>query len=111
MRNITNIFASLRAAYTNRTDPEGMQLLARTYWRIVLSISTILAIFAIGFGVMQLFEVLATFSSRPTSDVILPITLDRGSLEKALAAFDARRKAYELVPSATSTFPDPSRSF
>jgi len=109
MRKFTNILSSLRAAYTNRTDPEGVQLLARAYWRFILTVSIIAIVASIIFGTMQLLEVFGTFQTRQSADAILPITLDRAKLDATLSGFDARRQVFESLPASTSTFPDPSR--
>jgi len=109
MRKFFAIFTSLRAAYTNRTDPEGMQLLARTYWRVILSIAIVIAILSIGIGAVLLFQIMGSFTTKQASDAILPTTLNRAKIESVLTAFDARRKQFEMLPSSTSTYPDPSR--
>ena len=109
MRRFTSIFSALKTAYVNRSDPEGMQLLARTFWRVMLALSLVTVIAAMAVGGFQLFEVLGTFSQRTLGEALLPITVNRERLQKTLDGFEARQKYFESLSNASTTYPDPSR--
>src|SRR6185436_2824402 len=108
MRNIASIFSALKTAYIHRSDPEGVQLLARTYWRVMLSLSLIAIVVSLGLGGYQLWKVFGTFNQKQASEALLSITVNRATLQKLLDGFDMRRKHFETLPNATTTYPDPS---
>ena len=58
MKSFLHIFAQLRAAYANKTSPEGLQLLARVYWRLILAAGFFVIVVAIALGALQLLAVL-----------------------------------------------------
>ena len=107
MRNFLHIFAQLRAAYANKTSPEGLQLLARVYWRLILIVGFLVIVLSVAFGAQQLLGVLGTVGPAQSQDATLPVTVDKAKLESTLKNFDQRKARFDALLTSTSTFPDP----
>ena len=109
MKSFLHIFAQLRAAYANKTSPEGLQLLARVYWRLILAAGFFVIVVSIALGALQLLAVLGMLGTTPSQDAALPVLIDKAKLEKTLEVYELRKNRFDFLQTSTSTFPDPSQ--
>ncbi|MEN9561538.1 MAG: hypothetical protein RIQ56_811 [Candidatus Parcubacteria bacterium] len=109
MKNIKLFFITLWSAYANRVNPEDSQMLIRLMWGLGSSLSIIGVIVSIVAGVVLLFEVFGILT--PGFEVAEPKgqLLNKMQLEKTLSVFERKLRDYQAIPTATSTYPDPSR--
>ena len=111
MKGLLTTFTQLRAAYANKTGPEGLQLLARIYWRLILVLGIVVILISAVLGTIQLLNVLGTFGEPPQQHAAIPVTLEAEKLDAGLSDFASRKQRFEALQSSTSTAADPSRSF
>lgn len=104
-----NFFAPLRDAYEARRDPEGMRMLARMYWRMLIMLLAVMVIGGFYFGVQELFTTLATLSGSPADAGKPQSALDRSRLEATLQSFSSKAASYQQGVGLAASTTDPSR--
>ncbi|MBI5470178.1 hypothetical protein HY968_02540 [Candidatus Kaiserbacteria bacterium] len=106
----TDIFASARAAYANRQEPERLRYLTRAYWRISLALTCIVVLSSIIWGILQLSDALSALGGAINTESTAPKpVLDRAALRSALSGFDARQATFDALKKGGATIPDPSK--
>ena len=104
------ILRRARDTYANRREPESLRTFAEVYWRVLLISACVLAIGAIGYGVWQLSDVLASLSAAPSASRVPAPVLNRVFLDATLNSYDARRILYDSLKDHPPISPmDPSK--
>ena len=110
MKTHTDIFASARAAYANRQEPERLRFLTRVYWRISLALTCVTVLAAIVWGTLQLSDALSALGGASNTESVTPKpVLDRATLRATLLGFDARQVRFDTLKKGGVMVPDPSR--
>jgi hypothetical protein len=110
MKTRVDIFASARAAYANRQEPERLRFLTRVYWRTSLALTCIIVLAAIVWGILQLSDALSALGGASNTESATPKpVLDRAALRSTLSGFDARQAQFDALKKGGTSIPDPSR--
>jgi len=111
MRLFTNITGGFRGTLTNRHEPEGLHALATMYWYLVLSITGLVVLSSLYYGLWQLVSIIGTPEQGETS--LVPKgrapALKREALEATIGDFKERQTRYNFLKNNPPRLSDPSR--
>ncbi len=111
MRFFIGILGGLRETYANRHEPERLHVLAYIYWYIVLSITALVILASLSYGLWQISSALTVSSQGDIS--ALPkngvSTLKQNTLESTIDGFRERQAHFDFLKSNPPRLSDPSR--
>lgn len=110
MNSITSVFASLRAVYEARYEPENIRPLVEWYWRVLLTGSLLGIIGVLAYGATEFFGVLGNLNdAQSVSRGTPPLILNRAQLADTLTKHKTRLDALEAAKGQQQQFADPSK--
>ena len=111
MKFSTTILKDLRETFTNRYEPERLHALAAMYWYLILSITGVVILSSLCYGLWQLVSLVGTREQGESS--LVPKgrapALKREALEMTTGDFKDRQARYNILKNNPPRLPDPSR--
>lgn len=100
---------SVRDVFSDRSDPHRIHLLADWYWKGMLLVAFVVVASIFAYGLFSLTRILSGLSGALDTSAPPPPALNRSQLDATVAAFDARKAAFEALKTNRSVgVKDPS---
>ena len=109
MKHTIDIFARARMLYQNKHEPERLQVIARVYWHVSLTVVFVLLTGAVVFATFMLMSTLNELNDRGDMQRQTAPILTREQLMQVLTGFSERQARFDDLQKHPRSFADPSR--
>lgn len=99
---------TVRAAWADRSDPEGIRPLARVFWRVLLAGVIVGAVSVIVAAALLFLGSMSALAPADTLPLKRNQRLDRTKLDEVVAQIEARQAAFAARKIPVTIPPDPS---